>query len=186
MANIEIREILREKDTTTSGQIILGTDVIEGQESIGGADSSFKSTISNLSKHVQETPYTGELQVNNQIVTMAELKDYSETISIANISTNILTVTVSAGNVVLLSLTENITSSIFNVVSDSNIAKGFVLIITQDSIGGRTISWPNSVKWANGISPALTVLANSVSILSFETIDGGISWFGSLLGDNFI
>ena len=41
------------------------------------------------------------------------------------------------------------------------------LKIVQDATGGRTASWPASVKWSNGVAPELSTAANAVDIIYF-------------------
>ena len=67
-------------------------------------------------------------------------------------------------------------------------ACSFGLYLTQDGTGNRTVTWPtgtNGVKWAGGTPPTLSTAAGAVDILVFETINGGTTWYGSLVGNNF-
>ena len=43
----------------------------------------------------------------------------------------------------------------------------FMLWLIQDATGSRTITWPNTVRWAGGVAPTLTTTANAVDIVSF-------------------
>jgi hypothetical protein len=43
----------------------------------------------------------------------------------------------------------------------------FLLRIVQDVTGGRTITWPSSVKWSNGTAPSLSGGAGAEDIVSF-------------------
>jgi|GEM_PF-1998319 len=52
----------------------------------------------------------------------------------------------------------------------------FLLRILQDATGGRTITWPGSVKWAGGAAPTLSVGANAVDIVTFYY--NGTNYFG--------
>ncbi len=56
----------------------------------------------------------------------------------------------------------------------------FTLILRQDGTGGFAVTWPASVDWEDGSAPTLVTTANSVSILTFYTIDGGTIWHGAL------
>ena len=42
-----------------------------------------------------------------------------------------------------------------------------ILKIVQDNTGGRTISWPASVKWPGGTPPTLSTGGNKIDIVSF-------------------
>lgn len=87
------------------------------------------------------------------------------------------------GNVVSATLTGNTTFTFSGATASA--ACSFGLYLTQDATGGRTVTWPGSVKWSGGTAPTLSTGANNVDILVFETINGGSTWFGSLVGTNF-
>ena len=55
------------------------------------------------------------------------------------------------------------------------------LIIVQDSVGSRTITWP-TVKWEGGVSPTLTTAANSIDIIKF--IYDGTNYYGRYFLNN--
>ena len=57
----------------------------------------------------------------------------------------------------------------------------FTLILTNGGAYAQT--WPASVKWLAGVAPALT--ASGRDRLMFTTIDGGTTWDGVLVGENF-
>jgi hypothetical protein len=61
----------------------------------------------------------------------------------------------------------------------------FTLILRQDATGGRTATWPASVRWPGATAPALSTGANQVDVLSFLTVDSGTTWFGFIGGYNF-
>lgn len=89
------------------------------------------------------------------------------------------------GNVVRARLTGNSTFTFAGATAGT--ACSFGLYVVQDGTGSRTVGWPGSVKWAGGPSsaPAVSTAANAVDIFVFETIDGGTTWYGSLVGNNF-
>lgn len=51
----------------------------------------------------------------------------------------------------------------------------FMLLLVN--CGNATITWPSSVKWTNGVPPSLSASGND--LLTFTTMNGGTSWFGS-------
>jgi hypothetical protein len=104
-----------------------------------------------------------------------------ETVSTANAS-GATTLNLNNGNVFNSTLTGNTTFSFSGATNGS--ACSFTLYLRQDATGSRTVSWPASVKWSGG-APSLTSTANAIDILVFESIDGGTTWFGSLVGANF-
>ena len=55
------------------------------------------------------------------------------------------------------------------------------LVLTQDATGGRTATWPGSVRWSGG-APTLTTTANAVNRLVFVSYNGGTTWYGDAIG----
>lgn len=91
-------------------------------------------------------------------------------------------VDLSKANVFNLKATANVTLTFSGAIDKK--ACSFSLYITQDSSGSRTVSWPGSVKWSGG-APTLSSSPNALDILVFESLDGGTTWYGSLVGTNF-
>lgn len=55
------------------------------------------------------------------------------------------------------------------------------LITRQDSVGGRTITWPAGTFWAHGAPPPLNTQINAVHVFEVSTYDGGITLYARLL-----
>jgi len=62
----------------------------------------------------------------------------------------------------------------------SGVAISFSLVITS---GGAYTATFTGVKWAAGTAPTLTSGAGKVDIFTFLTLDGGTTWYGSVLAD---
>lgn len=86
------------------------------------------------------------------------------------------------------------TANVFDVTADAdttlafsnaspNFACSFTVYIRQGSTA-HTVSFPAGVFWS-GTKPTVTAAANAIDIFVFESIDGGTTWFGSLVGNNF-
>jgi hypothetical protein len=88
----------------------------------------------------------------------------------------------SAGSVHTGTLDANCTFTFSGAVTGFGCS--LTLFLTQDGTGGRTVTFPASVKWPGGVVPALNVGAGKLSILSFLTIDGGTTIQGFLGGDD--
>lgn len=58
---------------------------------------------------------------------------------------------------------------------------GLALIISQDTTGGRTMTWPSSITWNGGSAPTLLATANSKTLVSLLSVDGGSTWLGMTL-----
>lgn len=55
------------------------------------------------------------------------------------------------------------------------------LVLTQDSTGSRTVTWPASVRWPGGTAPTLSTAAGAVDWLTFASVDG-TTWAGFRAG----
>ena len=60
----------------------------------------------------------------------------------------------------------------------------FVLKVTQDGTGSRTITWPSTVDWASATAPTLSTGAADVDVFVFFTIDGGTIYYGFPAGQD--
>lgn len=54
------------------------------------------------------------------------------------------------------------------------------MCLTQGT-GANKISWPSNIIWSYGREPVLTFTQNSIDVIQFLTVDGGSTWYGSLL-----
>jgi hypothetical protein len=126
---------------------------------------------------------SGPVDANDQVVSQAEIKDYSETVVTAN-SDAAYTINLANGNIFELTLTDNCTLSFSNPPAAGK-AGSLTLILIQDGTGSRTITWPDSVTWASGNAPTLSTSAGAVDIIQLFTTDGGTTWRGFLAGANF-
>ena len=94
-----------------------------------------------------------------------------------------VTVNLGSGNVFSLTLTGTVTFTFTGATVGK--ACSFGLYLKQDGTGSRTVTWPTSVKWPHGVVPVLSTTAGAIDLLTFESVDGGTTWFGSLAGANF-
>lgn len=90
------------------------------------------------------------------------------------------------GSLFTVQLTSNITSfSISNIPSSGNFY-AFILELVADGTP-RTVTWSfqgRTVKWPNGLVPALTSTNGKIDTVAFYTVDNGLTWIGSVLGQN--
>jgi predicted secreted protein len=151
------------------------------------------STISGLSDVFLNNPATGEffgftngtnVWQNKSMVGFAALPvgGGQETIVAAN-STTTTTLALANGNVFNITLVGNTTLAFTGATN--NKACAVSVYLTQDGSGNHTVGFPGSVKWAGGTEPTVTATAGATDILVFESLDGGTTWFGSLVGANF-
>lgn len=81
-----------------------------------------------------------------------------------------------------LTMSGNVTSITLPSPSAS-IAATATLILIQDATGSRTVTWPVSVKWNEGVAPQPSTAAGAVSV--FSLLWTGSLWIGFKSGQNF-
>ncbi|EPL2413306.1 hypothetical protein R4Q95_000174 [Enterobacter cloacae] len=65
--------------------------------------------------------------------------------------------------------------------SGSNLNSQTITMLLTQGTGANKISWPSNVKWSYGREPILTFTKDSIDVIQFLSIDGGSTWYGSLL-----
>lgn len=125
---------------------------------------------------------TTTLDMNDNIVSQAELQDYSETRTGPTSSAGTLTLDMTLSNIFEVTLTENVTT--LNITNPPATGKsgGLTIFIHQDATGSRTITWPASFKWDAGSAMVLSTGANEIDILSAVTMDAGVNWYAMSAG----
>lgn len=123
------------------------------------------------------------VDMGDNVLAQAELKDYAESQVSANSSTT-YTVNLTNGNTFLVTMTGNCTFTFSNPPASGKTGS-FTLVLVQDGTGSRTATWPAAVKWAAGTAPTLTTTATTgTDVLAFITFNGGTTWYGFTAGLN--
>ena len=81
-----------------------------------------------------------------------------------------------------ITLTANCTLTFPTAVA----GKSFVVALTQDGSGSRTVTWPSSstLRWPGGSTPTLTTTNGKTDLFSFICADGS-HWLGVNAGQSF-
>lgn len=116
-------------------------------------------------------------------VTTPVITGLNETKTAPTISTGILILDCSVGNVFSVSLNANITTLTFSNVPSSGTSYSLTLSFTADGTP-RTITWGASVKWPNGTAPTLTSTNGKVDTFILYTFNAGVTWFAFTAGQN--
>lgn len=159
--------------------------MLDENNTLAGQDDIFFSTPA--TNHY--LGYNGTTQKWNNIALTGKVAlatgGGAETVNALGNRSTATTINLASGNVVTVTLTGNVTFTFSGATVGT--ACSFGLYITQDSTGNRVVTWPSSsiLKWAGGTAPTLSTAANAVDILVFETVNGGSTWYGSLVGTNF-
>jgi hypothetical protein len=103
--------------------------------------------------------------------------------SVTHSSAGNLTIDVTAGNVVALAQSANITSMTISNPSPTGNLCSVLLVRTKDASGtARTIVWPSGTKHPGGAAPTLTQTTGAIDRFILSTSDAGSTWFLDPLG----
>ena len=125
------------------------------------------------------------INMQDQLLTRPQLKDYSEASATPAVSAGALTLDLETGNVFEVTLTEDVVSLTLANPPAAGSTGSATLILKQDATGGRTMAWPSSVRWAQGTPPVVTSASNAIDLYAFITRDGGVTWYGFHAGKDF-
>ncbi len=119
------------------------------------------------------------LDGDGQTLEDTTFQNYAETCVTPSSSSGALDLDLEEGNVFSVELTEDVTDLTFSNPPVSGLAGSCTLIATT---GGYSITWPDSVLWADGTAPDQST---TVDIYTFITVDGGATWYGMSAGSAF-
>jgi len=124
---------------------------------------------------------------------LLRIKTFNSVIHSLTVSSNTSTIDLSIAQNFTLNLSSNVVYFIIRNVPPS--VSSFTLVITQGSIGNRNANLDDfrttsgssiPVYWpGGGVLPIVTPTANRTDIYTFNTYDGGSSWYAVVVGQNF-
>ena len=117
----------------------------------------------------------------NHTHTSLDLTGLTETRSTVSATGAATSLDLSTGLYFVVNLSANTTLSFTNPPASGKVAS-ITILATQDATGGRTIAWPTGTKWTGGTQPVQSTAANSVSVYSLFTEDGGTTYYAFLSG----
>jgi hypothetical protein len=91
-----------------------------------------------------------------------------------------ITADLSKGNAFAVTLAGNRTITFGTTHNPGNV---FRLIVTQDGVGSRTVTWNAAIHWPGGTAPTLTTTPAKTDI--FQCSDTGAAWTCSTVGLNY-
>ena len=94
-------------------------------------------------------------------------------------SATAMTVDCAQSNVFTTTLTANVTTA--PTISNPRNGQTINWLLTQDSTGGRTITWPTSFKWPIASATTLSGGANAVDLLTATYFSSTGVWYATIL-----
>lgn len=115
---------------------------------------------------------------NKTLVNATFTDGYTEETVTANTG-SAYTISLANGTVQILTLTANCTYTFPTPTA----GRSFLLVQYQDGFGSRSVTWPASVRWPNGVTPTITSLSNKFDVFAFTAT--GAVWIGRVVGQNY-
>ena len=164
----------------TTNSLLVGSPTVSGDAiNLGYANSNFANingnSLNNFLVSSSPTSY-------NDATSLGYVQSYVNTIAatLAIILQNIPFASTISWNISLGEAAKVILSGNANIAAPTNLkVDGLVLILIQDSVGSRTVTWDPVFKWPSGIVPVLSTTPYANDVCSF--FSDGIYLYGSYL-----
>lgn len=152
-----------------------GADFVRIGASAGGSNTQVQyNSGGNLAGSANLT-FDGTTLTANTI--SGELRAYTENVTTATVSAANYNIDTNLSNIFNLTLANNVTFAFTNPPAVGS-SKPITVILRQDSVGNRTATFTGAL-YTDGVAPILSTGANEIDVLTFFTVDGGVSWFGT-------
>lgn len=169
-------------DTSADHQYVFGVSELAADRTVtlplltGNDTFVFEGHAQTLTgKTLGATTLSGKLSAADQEIERPKFTDYGETVNnIGDFSGGSQAINMELGNVVLATVSTATVTFTFTNPPATGIAGSFTLILTNG--GSQTVNWPAAVDWAGGTAPSLTT--SGVDVLTFVTVDAGMTWYG--------
>ncbi|WP_455363603.1 hypothetical protein [[Eubacterium] cellulosolvens] len=153
-------------------------DVNDCQFLFNGTDMTITSSVGTFDLTLTDM----DLQMNNNQIIQAALLDYAVNSTSYTPSGTTQTVDYTAGPAFEIDLegtTGNITITLSNPPASGDYGQ-MSIKIQQDGASARTITWAGGTfRWPGGTAHPMNSTLDGISIYTFETWDGGTTWYGT-------
>lgn len=177
----KINDNLDDIDDLLDGTTAIQPNLTEGSWKVGGtAITATAAEINGLDVTTLGTTEASKVVTAdaNGVVTF-DNGIYEEATTVTS-SSNAATINLRDGTHFEHTLTENVTYTFSNPAASGKVS-AFTLKVIQDSTA-RTITWPTSVDWQNGIAPTISDGSGEIDVYVFITYDGGTNYYGFAAG----
>lgn len=136
-------------------------DVVNGNIGAANVNTGEIVTLTGTQKLTNKTPIP---------VVTSYTPGAGETATLNLAAGNVHAVTMPAGNITL-------------AITGATVGQCFILELTQDSGGSRTVTWFSTIKWAGGTAPTLTTTASKRDTFGFRVTGSG-TYDGYIVGQS--
>ena len=164
--------------TANSTTILYGNNVWAAAPAGGGVNTAASFAWTNT--HT----FSANVSLSNTHLSQTVLKGYKEFVSNVTVATTSQTLDLSTTNIFNLTLNNNPIALTFSNPPPAGTMYTFTLVLTQDTIGSRTVTYPANgttvCKFTDNLTPILSTGASKTDFVQFLTYDGGNTYFGAL------
>jgi hypothetical protein len=168
--------------TPTWAQIDSGGSLSGPGSSTDEAKARFNGTggdtLQNSSLTISDT---NVLSMADNTLSRPKILDYGITHNDKGNVSGSVTIDITNGNSVYLTLTGNITTLTLSNPSAAGSDCSVRIYIEQGGTGSYTVAW-GSVLWASATAPTLSTGVGDIDVVVLTTVDGGTTWFGFVAG----
>jgi hypothetical protein len=119
---------------------------------------------------------TGSIGTAGSTFLQPIITGYSETQITNTASGTAATLNQADGNVQSLTLTADCALTLTPANTATGLANSMTIILTQNSTGGYTVTWPTGTLFPNGSAPVLDTSAGAINVLTAILLAGGTTW----------
>lgn len=124
-----------------------------------------------LAKLAGSQTFTGKKTMAAVVQTVTSYTPAAAATATLDLTTgNIHKITMPAGNITI-------------AVSNETVGQCFMIEITRDGTGSRTVTWFSTIRWTGGSAPTLTTTANKRDVFGFR-VTGADTYDGFVVGQN--
>jgi len=126
------------------------------------------ATLDEITAKTANTPV--KINDGHHVVPIAYTPEGAATATLNVSQSNIHSITMPAGNITI-------------AISNETAGQCFLVEITQDGTGSRTVTWFTTIKWAGGSAPTLTTTASKRDVFGFR-VTSADNYDGFVVGQN--
>jgi hypothetical protein len=147
--NVDDAFLVNNADDTTTGTVTMANLIVGDAGNIGSASDTDAIAIASDGEVTMSQRSTFSKAIKTPIQSNTDGATVTFDLDEANTHTVVL-----GGNRTL-------------ALSNSDAGQKFIIRLTQDGTGSRTVTWFNTIKWAGGVTPTLTTTPNKTDVFGF-------------------